>query len=362
MKILLVKTSSLGDVVHALAAVTDAHRHQPAVTFTWVLEEEFEPIARLHPAVEEVIPVAIRRWRRSMMRSGGEVSSFLTRLRDTEYDVIVDAQGLLKSALVSRSARCAQGARHGFDRASARESVASLFYDVCHAVPTGLHAVRRQKLLLAQSLGYEADPMIDYGMPVDTSLRQNRIMLLHGTSWRSKEWPEPYWRQLAELLVAMNYSLLLVGGDERECQRASRIGEGLPATILKRPGLGHLVEEMRCCAAVVCVDTGLGHLAAALGLPVTSIFGATDPQLTGVSGTDARLLVSNHLPCMPCKNKACRLPKPDSSGTIDANAGDANAGAGDSSSLYPPCYLPITPESVWQTLQSQITPVSSEQC
>ncbi len=332
MRILLVKTSSLGDVVHALCAVTEAHHQHQAIRFSWVVEAGLEPIVKLHPAVEQVIPVAVRRWRRSMMKSPGEIATFISDLRSTEYDLIIDAQGLLKSALI---ARCAKGQRHGFDRLSARESIASRFYDESHAVPVTLHAVERQKLLLAQCLGYEPLPGADYGIPVDTRLQRNRIMLLHGTSWASKELPESYWRELAILATTANYELLILGGNDREWQRAKRIGEGLPTEILRQPDLGDLVKKMQSCAGVISVDTGLGHLATALGLPLIGIFGATDPALTGMTGANARLMASRHLPCIPCRKRVCRLPT-------------------DSSSIYPPCYQPTSPKNVWQALQSQI--------
>ena len=331
MKVLLVKTSSLGDVVHALGAVTEAQQHRE-FQLSWVIEAGLEPIVQLHPAVEEVIPVAIRRWRHSMMQSASEVGAFISKLRSTEYDLIIDAQGLLKSALITRFAR---GQRHGFDRASARESIASRFYDQGHSVPVNLHAVTRQKLLLARCLGYESRPGADYGIPVDTRLKDNKIMLLHGTSWASKEWPESYWRELAILATTAEYELLILGGNDQEWQRAQRIGAGLKAEVLRQPPLGEVIKKMQSCAGVISVDTGLGHLAAALGLPLVAIFGATDPVLTGMTGSSTTLITNKHLPCIPCKKRVCQWPK-------------------DSSSIYPPCYQPTGPEDLWQALQAQI--------
>ena len=331
MKVLLVKTSSLGDLVHALCAVTEAQQHRE-FQLSWVVEAGLEPIVQLHPAVQEVIPVAIRRWRRSMMQSASEVGAFISQLRSTEYELIIDAQGLLKSAMITRFAR---GQRHGFDRASARESIASRFYDQCHPVPVNLHAVTRQKLLLAGCLGYEARPGADYGIPVDTRRKHKKIMLLHGTSWASKELPESYWRELAILATAAEYELLLLGGNEQEWQRAQRIGAGLKAEVLRQPPLKEVIKKMQSCAGVLSVDTGLGHLAAALGLPLVALFGATDPRLTGMTGSSTKVITNNHLACIPCKKRGCQWHR-------------------DASSIYPPCYQPTSPEDLWQALQAQM--------
>src|SRR5687767_884207 len=138
-RILFVKTSSLGDVVHQCPAVSDAARRLPGAEIDWVVEEGFAGIARMHRAVHRVVPVALRRWRAAPWKPGvwREIGEFRASVAAERYDAIVDTQGLLKSALITRAAR---GRRHGMDRASAREGLAARFYDVRHAVPHGLHA------------------------------------------------------------------------------------------------------------------------------------------------------------------------------------------------------------------------------
>jgi heptosyltransferase-1 len=317
-------------VVHALPAISEARAHNAQIHFSWVVEEAFSDIAVLHRAVDEVIPVAIRRWRKSWLTSWPEIQEFRARLGD--YDLIIDSQGLVKSALLSR---LATGPRHGFDRRSAREGLASAFYQVTHPVATNLHAVERQKLLFAQCLGYESEPGVDYGL-ASRSAPSNGIMLLHGTTWSSKEWPESYWRELSEKISEAGYQVIVPSGDEIEYSRAKLIA-GLNGESIYRPALSDLIEVMRSCSGVVSVDSGLGHLAAALQIPLVGVFGATDPGLTGMTGADVDLIVSDHLPCIPCRKRECEFRKP-----------------GDSSNIYPPCYKKTTPERVWQALQLQI--------
>src|SRR3569832_2580294 len=137
--ILFIKTSSLGDVIHHMPALTEAQRHRPDARFAWVMEDAFAPLVRLHPAVTEVIPVASRRWRKSILNPATimEVRAAFRGLRARRYDEIVDTQGLARSAVL---ARIAQGWRHGYDRDSVKESLASALYDVRHKVSRDLHA------------------------------------------------------------------------------------------------------------------------------------------------------------------------------------------------------------------------------
>src|SRR2546428_140511 len=162
-RILFVKTSSLGDVVHQCPAVSDAARKLAGAQIDWVVEESFAGIARMHASVRSVIPVAARRWRGALWRRAvwREIGEFRRRLAAQRYDAVVDTQGLLKSALITRAA---SGTRHGMDRASAREPIAASFYDVTHTVPWGQHAVERNRRLTAAALGYSLDDPLDYGL------------------------------------------------------------------------------------------------------------------------------------------------------------------------------------------------------
>jgi heptosyltransferase-1 len=334
VKLLLIKTSSLGDVVHTLPAVTEALGNVPDLEIDWVVEEGFADIPAIHPGVANVIPVAIRRWRQNWWQARGEIREFVTRLRSQDYDIVLDSQGLMKSALI---AACARGQAHGYNRASARESAAALFYHGRHAIAGDQHAIYRQKSLMGSALGYVMERQVDYGIRCPTAEETKTILLLHGTTWRSKEWPESCWRDLAQQAARAGYELLVPAGNGSELAKAGRILDGLRGRILDRLPLKDLIEEMQRCSGVVSVDTGLGHLSPALGIPVVAMFGATSPSLTGVMGPFSDIIVSNHLPCIPCKRRDCEYPIP-----------------GDSVSIYPPCFDRTTPETVWQALQQQI--------
>ncbi len=161
--ILFIKTSSLGDVIHHMPALTEARKRLPDARFDWVVEEAFAPLVRLHPAVDEVIPVAWRRWRKSFYTPTtlAEIAGSLRAIRARRYDEIVDSQGLLRSAIMSRVAR---GRRHGYDRSSIREKIAAPFYDIRHGVSRDLHAVERNRILSGLALGYTPQGAPDFGL------------------------------------------------------------------------------------------------------------------------------------------------------------------------------------------------------
>ncbi len=161
--ILFIKTSSLGDVIHHMPALTEARKAQPDAHFTWLVEEAFAPLVALHPAVGKVVPVAWRRWRKSLLSPAtlGEIAGSLRAIRAPRYDEIVDSQGLLRTAVI---ARLAHGRRHGYDAASIREPLAALCYDVRHSVSRALHAVERNRILSGLALGYAPQGAPDFGL------------------------------------------------------------------------------------------------------------------------------------------------------------------------------------------------------
>jgi heptosyltransferase-1 len=279
-RILFVKTSSLGDVVHNCPAVSDAARAFPAARIDWVVEEPFAAIAAMHPAVRRVIPVAVRRWRRAAWRPAvwSEIGAFRRALRAERYDAVVDTQSLLKSALISRAAA---GTRHGLDRASAREWLAPLFYDVRHAVPRALHAVERNRRLAASALGFSLHDRIDYGLKVPAAEESGHIVLLSMTSRADKLWPEERWIELGRELGA---AAILPWGSAAERARAERIAAAIGATVPPRKNLQEIARLLAEARVVVGLDTGLTHLAAALGVRTVGIYCGSEPALTGIYG------------------------------------------------------------------------------
>jgi heptosyltransferase I len=284
--ILFIKTSSLGDVVHHMPALMDARKAHPDATFSWLVEEAFAPLVRLHPAIDTVIPVASRRWRKSLYAPAtiAEIRASFRDIRAQRYDEIVDTQGLLRTAILTRAAR---GMRHGYDASSVREPLASLFYDVRHRVERDMHAVERNRILSGLALGYAPDEAPDFGLDrarigKDSTSRYG--LLLHATARREKQWPDADWIAFAKLF-AQRFELLIPWGTEAERARSEYIAAAVPGTrVPDRAPLDQVAKLIAGAQFVVGVDTGLLHLAAALGVPVVAIFAGSKPALTGPMG------------------------------------------------------------------------------
>nr|WP_113867984.1 lipopolysaccharide heptosyltransferase RfaC [Brenneria salicis]NMN90081.1 heptosyltransferase-1 [Brenneria salicis ATCC 15712 = DSM 30166]RBP60500.1 heptosyltransferase-1 [Brenneria salicis ATCC 15712 = DSM 30166]RLM30091.1 lipopolysaccharide heptosyltransferase 1 [Brenneria salicis ATCC 15712 = DSM 30166] len=291
MRVLIVKTSSMGDVLHTLPALTDAMLTIPGIQFDWVVEEGFAQIPGWHPAVSRVIPVAIRRWRKSWFSPSTrrERAHFKQQLREYSYDAVIDAQGLIKSAALIK--RLARGKKHGLDYKSAREPLASWFYNYRHNVSRQLHAVERVRELFAASLHYKKPTERgDYAiaarflsqLPADAN---QYLVFLHATTRNEKHWPESHWRELISLLQPSGLKIKLPWGAAHEHQRALRLAEGFShVEVLPRLTLQQVADVLAGAKAVVSVDTGLSHLTAALDRPNLTLYGPTDPGLIGGYG------------------------------------------------------------------------------
>jgi len=285
--ILFIKTSSLGDVIHHMPAVTEAHKARPEARFAWLVEEALAPLVRLHPAVAEVIPVAWRRWRKLLYAPATltEIASSLRAIRARHYDEIVDSQGLLRSAVI---ARMAHGRRHGYDRASIREPLAAAFYDVRYRVSRDLHAVTRNRTLSGLALGYTPQGAPDFGLDRARFAvpGERYAVLLHATARASKQWPEENWIALGQALAVRGLDLVLPWGTADEQARSNRIAAALPrARVPERQPLDDVARLIAAAEFVIGVDTGLLHLAAALGVPLVAIFSGSKPGLTGPIGS-----------------------------------------------------------------------------
>jgi heptosyltransferase-1 len=346
LRVLLIKTSSLGDVIHTLPALTDAMRALPGIQFDWVVEEGFAEIPTWHPAVSGVIPVAIRRWRKNLWQTfkNGQWRQFKQRLRDTRYDLVIDAQGLLKSAWLTRYVKAPIA---GLDRNSAREPLAARFYDRAYPVARGQHAVERLRQLFAQALGYEVPAGLgDYGLDRSRLLHAGTgapfVLFLHGTTWVTKHWPEVYWRQLAERMIDQGLEVHLPWGNPAEKARAERIASGLDkAVVLPKLNLAGVAKVLASAQGCVAVDTGLGHLAAALDVPTLSLFGPTNPGLTGAYGKSQVHLAGNYPACAPCLQKKC---------TYQPTAEDRRRV--DTEREWPMCFTRLNPERVASQLSA----------
>ena len=287
-RILFVKTSSLGDVIHNCPAVSEAARRVPGARIDWMVEDAFAEVVALHRDVERVIPVAVRRWRAAPLAGStwSEIAAFRRALRGVRYDAVIDTQGLLKSALV---AACASGPRHGLDAASAREPLAARFYHHRHRVAQGRHAVERNRQLAAAALGYASQGPCDYGLAAagtpPLKPREPFALLLSMSSRADKLWPEEHWRALGARLAGCGVQCVLPWGSDEERRRCQRLAGAIEGALVPRHmGLAELARLMLGARCAVGVDTGLAHLAAALGVPVAGIYGGSDPALTGIYG------------------------------------------------------------------------------
>ncbi len=301
-RVLMVKLSSLGDVIHNLPAVSELRRHRPNARIEWAVEEAYAELVLLHPSVEHAIPVNLRRLRRNLA-SPSAWSAFSRSRRSLTrhaYDAIVDTQGLVKSAVVAGFAR---GPVIGYDAQSAREPLAARLYDKTFSVPRDRHAVARNRALVGLAFDYAPVGPADYGLyppelPLAWLASPSVVTFLHGTSRADKLWPETSWIALGKLLAAQGATIVLPGGSDEERDRSARIASAIPNAVAAPPL--RLIEAAALLArsrSVIGVDTGLAHLAVALARPTVGIYCATDPGLTGLSG-GARA-VNLGAPCAP---------------------------------------------------------------
>ncbi len=344
MRVLLVKLSSMGDVIHALPALTDAKQAIPDIQFDWVIDENFHEIANWHPSVNRIIKSAHRRWRSNIrhVMSNGELRQFYRTLRQCDYDLILDAQGNFKSALITRLAQ--SKTRAGLDKASAAERIASLAYQKHYHVKKGNHAIDRLRELFAKALNYSipntpADFAIGHDklMPLAISLPENYLVFVPNASWESKWWPEAYWQALIKRAQEDNMHVVIPWGSVLEKERAQRLATNQNNVILlPKVTLSQAAYVIAHAKAAVCVDTGLGHLAAALNIPAISLYGATNPGLTGAVGNN-QLHLHADFPCAPCYQKQCSYTKP--------------------SSQQPACFTTLPPDLVWEKLIGLLGPI-----
>jgi heptosyltransferase-1 len=287
VRLLIVKTSSMGDVVHALPAVSDLLRHDPALQIDWLVEAPFAAIPALHPGVRRVLPLAWRKWRKKLLQRGtwDAIGALRAALRQEPYDLVLDLQGLLKSVLWGLQAR---GPLAGYDRHSLREPLAALFYARTAAVPRTLHAVERCRRLAAAQLGYAlpATPP-DFGIqpPAPAWAAPDRYgVLITGASRPEKLWPEEHWVAVGRHMQALGWQPVLTWGSPQEQQRAQRIAQGCGGVLPPLLSVRDTAPILAGAQQVVGLDTGFSHLAAAFGRSVVGIYCDHEPGLAGITG------------------------------------------------------------------------------
>jgi len=290
-KILIVRTSSLGDLVHMLPAISDIAKHVPDAQIDWLAEDVFAPIPAWHPAINQVLQVAHRRWRRAWWSSQvrRERLAFEADLRSRQYDVVLDMQALLKSVWW---VRMASGVKHGLDWRSAREPLVTLFYDVRHRVEFWQPAVTRQRLLAASALGYSVQGEPNFGLQrfelqaqAASALDAPYAMIMPSASRDDKLWPVSDWHAVFDLLTQRGLQLKLLAGNHAEAERAQALIQGCSnAEVLPRGTLTETAHHLAGATLMVGLDSGLTHLSAALGRPTIGIYKASTPVRTPLVG------------------------------------------------------------------------------
>ncbi|MDH5358704.1 MAG: lipopolysaccharide heptosyltransferase I [Gammaproteobacteria bacterium] len=340
MRVLIIKLTSMGDLMHALPALTDAANAIPDIEFDWVVDQAFSDVPMWHPNVKRVIKTSHRHWRKEpfMAWKEGHLTTFYNQLNEYDYDVVIDLQSNLKSAFVSWLRK---GSVHGLDKNCCRERPAHWAYKYQYSVNLKQHSIEKMRALMAQILGYtRAEKPADYGVDLsryelpelDFDLPERFMMFVHNASWLTKLWPLSHWQELVNHAVRQGYSVLLPCGNDDEYQRAQLIASVNPqAFALQRHSLNHMAALMQRAQAAVCSDTGLAHLAAVAGIPAVTVYGATDTQLIGTHGNNQHHIVSD-FECAPCYKRQCPLEK--------SNHGE------------PVCMTRITAEQVWHRLES----------
>ena len=338
-RVLLIKLTSLGDLIHALPALSDAKDARPELEFDWVIDENFQEIARWHPAVKGVVTSNHRQWREALTHPAtfGSMSRLIAGIRAVEYDLVIDAQGNFKTALLSMFAK---GPRAGFDRHSVREWIAHLAYQRRFAVSRNAHAIERLRLLFAAALDYPVPASLpDFRLQRErfvkpkVDLPREYLVFVHSASWKTKLWPETHWEDLLKRSVQAGFRVLLPWGNSEEEARARRLAVHSGIQVLPRLSLSEMAHVLERARACVCMDTGLSHLIAALNVPSITLYGATDSGLIGASGR-SQVHLRSDLDCSPCQKKTCRY-----------------------SSTENPCLRQITPERVHRELLRQLNPL-----
>jgi len=287
--VLVVRPSSLGDIVYALAIVSDIAQHDPQLAVDWVAERAFVPLVQLDPRVRRVIPLGLRSWREQPLRPATwhEMRTFRRELVRERYSAVLNLQEQVKGAIVTRMAR---GTRHGFDVESVRERASTWFDDVHHHAPRPLHFVERCRRLAAAALGYEvAGPPRWQWRPGTLSpvpMPRPYVVALHMSSRAEKWWPQERWSALLRHVATAGFDVVVPWGDDDERARSEALAKGVDGVrVPPHMTLPQIASLLQSATVVVGVDTGLTHFAAALQTPTVALFTTTDARQAGVAIT-----------------------------------------------------------------------------
>lgn len=336
MRALLIKMSSMGDIFHTFPAITDLKNHYPDVQIDWVVEDGFKEIVDWHPAVNRVIPIHMRRWMKQRnLSSWQEFKAWRQALQTQEYDIVIDAQGLLKSAVIAKIART--NTIQGFNKYSAREPIAHFFYHKQYNVNKDQHAVERTRQLFGRVFNYIPSPILNFGINQNFAhieKKPRKLIFIIGTSWATKLWATEHWQTLTTIAINNGFDVEIMWGSAAEQAIADSIIKACPQATRpqQRLSITTIAEKLVAAAGVIGLDTGFSHLAGALETPTIALYGATSPVKVGLIGEHtSNLQLEQPLHCMPCHKRHCKWLAENSTDT-------------------PLCMTGIKPEHVWQTL------------
>lgn len=311
-KLLLVKITSMGDLIQMLPALTDAANAIPGIKFDWLVEESFQDIPSLHPTIDKIIPLPYRRWKKNLRQAlkSGEISAYLKNLREQQYDMVIDAQSNIKSAVASLFAK---GKRFGLDKTSVREYGAHFAYNKTITISRDQNHTERLRQLMAQHLDYELPSTpADYGIrpenlpKLDFALPEKFVFLIPIASCDNKLWPEPYWQEVIQDLVRSGYEIMIPWWSQKEKERALRLQSDNPAIhLLPSLNLAQKAAVLCRASAAISIDTGLAHMAAALNIPNVCLYGPFDPKHCGTYGYKQIHLSAATPTCAPCISTKC---------------------------------------------------------
>jgi heptosyltransferase-1 len=289
MRVLIVKTSSMGDVVHALPAVSDMAQAIPGIEIDWLVERGFAAVPAQHRAVRRVITLQWRKWRKTLRspETRAALKAWRQEMRRDRYDLVIDMQGLLKSAAF---ACFAQGPRAGYDWHSIREPLASLFYGRKAQVARGLHAVERCRQLASKTLGYPMPTtMPDFGLTPNAEAWTPGpgafAALIPCASRPEKLWPADGWVAVGEQLKAQGLNVAIMWGSPEEHQLAQHIAGRMGGVVPPFLTVAQVADSLAQARVAVGLDTGMSHLAAAHGRPTVGIYCDHEPGLAGLVGS-----------------------------------------------------------------------------
>ena len=329
MKLLLMKLSSLGDLLHVFPVLTALQQQVPNLEVTWVVESGFAEVPLWHPAVKQVILAPFRQIKKEGfgLAAVKKIWTLIRALRQEQYDYVIDAQGLFKSAILAKFAR---GQLVGFGKGSSREKV-SWFYRQKVSASWDWHAIQRIEALFKVIKPIDLNlQTLDYGLPLWKKNNNKTAFFAHGTTWTSKHYPDILWQELVGLVTAAGWQVWLPHSNSKELKRTEFLKINDKVEVLPKISLSAIKDKLYEVDVMVSVDTGLAHIAAAIGLPNITLYGPTDPKAIGTVGQNQQH-VTARFECAPCRKKSCFHPDR----FIEPS---------------PPCFRMVSPQQVLQMI------------